>query len=298
MTPYKPIGTIARMWADSVSSKYLDCLMDLRAYSERYLCGPGEHIAYKRATVSWHEGGRNELAREFEGDWVLMLDTDHQFAPDLLERMLRLARRENLRFLSGIYQYKFPPHGPVAGCWGPDGTLQPLLDWNRDRALIDVSVVGGGCLLIFREVFDKIRKELKEDPFSIMPRLSEDYSFCKRLESIGVPVKLATTIECHHVIPTVLSVRDYNPGLWKPTEPGSVEVIYKPLPGTELLEEDHDAKNDVTSAPDERHGGILSLTTGEATPGVVPVRGTNESVGTGPTWRPLQCEGNGTPCEG
>lgn len=214
--PYKPIGTIARMWADNMRSGFTDSLVELCNYSNFVLCQPGEHIAYKKATVSWHEGARNELAAEFEGAWILMLDTDHVFAPDLLERLLRVARAENLQFVSGIYQYKFPPHHPVAGVIDDKGQIQQLLDWNPGKPLIDVSVVGGGCMLIYREVFDRIRRELHQEPFTIIPGLSEDYSFCMRLHKLGIRVPLAVNIECHHVIPTVLSIRDYKPGLWTP----------------------------------------------------------------------------------
>lgn len=270
IAPYKPIGTIARMWADSTRAGFTDSLVDLCNYSHAVLCRPGEHIAYKRATVSWHESARNELAAEFEGDWLLMLDTDHIFAPDLLERMLRLCRTEGLQFLSGIYQYKFPPHHPVAGVVGESGQIQQLLDWNPNKPIIDVSVVGGGCMLIYREVFDRIRKELRQEPFTIIPGLSEDYSFCMRLQKLGIRVPLAVNIECHHVIPTVLSIRDYKPGLWKAPD--------------KLVSSPHDTPR-LPSPTTSVDGVLLQPAGGEVTP-VEEVRGSDELLGSRPACRP------------
>lgn len=208
---YTPIGTVARMWADSTYSSFTDSLVELLSFSNLSLCRPGEYIHYDKATVSWHEQGRNELVSNFLGDWLLMLDTDHVFAPDLLVRLLEFSKKYNARVISGAYTYKFYPHAPVANLWLPDNSVAPILDWNRDKEVLEVGPVGGGCLLIHRDVFDKIHEKLNEEPFSIIRGLSEDYSFCKRCQLLGIPVFWAPRVQCHHTIRTVLSLDDYNP---------------------------------------------------------------------------------------
>lgn len=199
-------GTVGVMWADTVSGKFLDSLSSLLIYTPL-------RLHYQKATMSWHEMARNQLVQDMLGDWILMLDTDHVFAPDLLERLLAIKEKHKAPIVSGIYAYKFPPHAPVANMWDESQTdrirVSPILDWDRSAEVMEVGCVGAGCLLIDRKVFKQIEYSLSEAPFSIVPGLSEDYSFCYRCKKLGIPILLAPQIECHHVIPTVLSVRDY-----------------------------------------------------------------------------------------
>ena len=203
--PFDPVGTVAPMWADNVYKSFTDCLSRLLLFSQNQL----GQLHYTTATVSYHELGRRQIVDSFLGDWVLMLDTDHAFSPDLLVRMLELKQKYKYRVLSAIYQYKHPPHGPVANLWTPEGKLSPLADWDRSGEIMDIGAVGAGCLLVDRDVFTEIKTKLKEDPFAIRLGLSEDFSFCQRCKELNIPIGLATHIECHHVIRTNLSIQDY-----------------------------------------------------------------------------------------
>ena len=204
----KVLGTIARMWADNTYSGFTDSLANMLLYTERNI-GP---IHYVKATMSWHEMARNQLVEQMLGDWILMLDTDHVFAPDLLERLLAVKEKYKAQIVSGIYSYKFPPHAPVANLWtGSDEKnfkLTPLMDWDRSAEVIEVGTTGAGCMLIDRKLLKQVQHTFGP-PFEIVPGLSEDYSFCYKAHKLGVPVHLATNIECHHVVNTVLSIQDY-----------------------------------------------------------------------------------------
>lgn len=208
------IGTIARMWADFVSTKFSDSLIELFQFSERKLCKENEHIKYLKAPFSYHELARNYLVDKSEGAWTLFLDTDHTFAPDLLIRLKSISEKYKAPVVSGIYQYKFPPHAPVINLWSNDESpgkkVVPILDWDREAGeIMEVGPVGAGCLYVENWVFKEMRKKFKQAPFEIIPGLSEDYSFCYRLKEMGIPVTLATNIECHHLITTALSIQDY-----------------------------------------------------------------------------------------
>ena len=192
-------------------SSFTDSLVELIQFSEKNLCGKDEMILYNKANVSWHEMGRNQLVEEMEGDWLLQLDTDHVFAPDMLVRLLELKKKYDYPVISGCYMYKHPPHGPVAGIWQGDKSLSPILDWDRTQEVIPVGAVGAGALLVDRKVFAKIKRELGEAPFTITEGLSEDYSFCRRCRILGIPVGLAVNVQCHHTIRTVLDLEDYTP---------------------------------------------------------------------------------------
>lgn len=192
-------------------SSFADSLVEMLQTTEKVLCGPEEMILYNKATISWHSGARNQIVEDAEGEWVFMVDTDHVFAPDLLLRLLELRKAHNAPVISGIYQYKHPPHGPVAGFWTGEKSLTPLLDWNRDLDVLEVGAVGAGCLLVDRKVFARIKRELGELPFDNIGGLSEDYSFCYRCKKLGIPVLLAPKVQCHHTIRTVLDLEDYRP---------------------------------------------------------------------------------------
>ena len=209
----KPLGTVARMWGTQVPGKFTDSLAQMLVYSQRVLCKPGEFIHYPPSpSYSWHEGARGELVASAIGDWLLQLDTDHVFAPDLLERLLRLRAKYNTRVLSGLYFNKNYPHFPVANTWG-ESKVNQLMLWDPSQEVLEMGPVGGGCLLVDLDVFREISQKTKEAPFAIRPGLSEDYSFCLRCRECGIPVHLATNVESHHLRPeSVIAKRDLDWG--------------------------------------------------------------------------------------
>lgn len=205
------LGTIGRMWGDVFYKGFTDSLVELMLYSQRQLCKQDEYIHYAQGCASYHFLGRNRLAQDMKGDWILMVDGDHMFAPDLLVRLLDLKKRTNALVVSGIYQIKVPPHRPVVNFWGPDGnSLIPLMDWDRSLFEFEVGTVGGGALLIDKKVFQILAAKFPgEEPFDQIGKYSEDYSFCRRCRDAGIPVILGAQIETHHIVTTALSVEDY-----------------------------------------------------------------------------------------
>lgn len=205
----KCVGTISRMYDKHPPEYFTKSWDDLLEFSSRYILKPGEYFHREKATVSWHELGRNGIVERAKGDWILMLDTDHMFAPDLLDRLLFYKNKYKCRVISGIYQYKFPPHAPVANLWGENNTIIPILDWPRNEEILQVGPCGAGCLLVDRSVYTEIINHFRTNPFSIIQGLSEDYSFFWRCKELGIATYLAPKVECHHVIETPLSVKDY-----------------------------------------------------------------------------------------
>ncbi len=205
----KIIGTIGRMWADMIYSQAADSITEMVQFSQMTIPSPGEMILFNKAAVSYHEMGRNQLVEEMEGDWLLQVDTDHVFAPDLLVRLLAVQKKYDAPVVSAIYQYKHAPHGPVAGMWTGEKNISPIKDWDRSLEALEVGVCGAGALLVRKDVFKRIKGELGEAPFQITEGLSEDYSFCRRCRKLGIPVTLAPQVEAHHIVRHSLSVLDY-----------------------------------------------------------------------------------------
>ena len=228
---YKALGTVGFMWNDSAYKKFWATALDMTLYSQRFLCGPAEYIHVEHAPASYHELGRNHLVQHMRGDWLLSLDTDHTLAPDLLERLLIYADKYNCDVLSGIYASKHPPHTPVMGLWNPLGGVDLITQWPQ-TPIFPVGVVGAGVLLVRRHVFQRIHDELKERPFTIVPGLSEDYSFCLRCKRLGIPVYVAPLIQAHHLIVTALDVE----GSYEPITGANIHHVGGALDGSRVAE--------------------------------------------------------------
>ena len=193
----RPIGTIAIMGGlPAVLTDFAYAFAQLVLYSQESLCNESQFIHLERVKFSDHGPARNHLAASFLGDWLLMLDTDHEPEPDLLVRMLDRLNG-GLDVLTAVYRYKEPPHSPVVFVRCPDDELRPIASYPQ--GLFRVQAAGAGCLLVRRKVFERIKLELKSDPFDRLASVSEDHSFFRRLEKLDIPVWCDGRIECPHL---------------------------------------------------------------------------------------------------
>lgn len=184
-------------------------------YNSEYLCQPGEIVNYIKATVSLHFFARNSLVEGMKGDWLLMLDTDHAFDPDIVVRMLDYMNKYDAQVVTAMYRHKSDPGGPVIYNWDEKGFAVPIADWvdengNRNLNAFQIDSAGGGCLLVRREVFKRIDSELKEKPFDIISGFGEDHSFFKRLEKLKIPAYALLNVESPHLQIQKLTMDNYN----------------------------------------------------------------------------------------
>lgn len=195
----KPLGTIGVMaGVHSVPTAFALALAKLMVHSTEALCGPNRFIHLEHVSYSDHAPARNALARDLLGDWILMLDTDHDPPPDLLVRMLHRSEAADLDVLTGVYRFKAKPFGPVLFARHPESDLVlPVAKYQP--GIFRVAACGGGCLFVRKNVFELIRTELHEEPFDRYPALSEDHSFCRRLEKLQIPLWCDGRIECPHL---------------------------------------------------------------------------------------------------
>lgn len=211
----RPIGTIAYLGGQpALLEEFTFSLAQMIQFNTEALCGPGEYVHLDRTKASFHSFARNQLAEHMLGDWLLMLDTDHQFAPDLCLRLLDRLNVCEADVIVGLYQHRQWPHAPVLYLKNAEQLYAPIGAWGGDGAPADVFTVdsaGAGCLLVRRRVFDRIRDELHEGPFDIRPPFGEDHSFAKRCEQLGIPIVCDPRIECHHLQVRPISMADYDP---------------------------------------------------------------------------------------
>lgn len=206
------LGTVAYMGGiQTLSEEFCWCWSQMCLYNERYFLEKTERIHYTRATVSFHALARNTLVRTMQGEWLLMLDCDHVFEPDLAARLLMRLERWKIDVLSGLYLYKEPPHTPVLFNFDGKG-MRRITGWGPEVKLLKIDSAGAGCLLVRRSVFERMVTELKEWPFDIRGDYTEDHSFFLRLMELGIPAYCDPAVESYHMRPVPLAAgRWYNP---------------------------------------------------------------------------------------
>lgn len=136
------------------------------------------------------------MAKKDGYDWVLMIDSDMVPEQGLIKKMLDA----NLPVVSAPCFKRTAPYTP---CFydkleikngAVDITPCTAVPFTSNRP-IQVQAVGAACILIHREVLEKI-----EAPYFFpLPTAGEDISFCLRLQKAGIPIHVLPNIRCGHI---------------------------------------------------------------------------------------------------
>lgn len=175
--------------------------------------------------------GRNDVVRAFlaqEGpgsEWLLMVDTDMTFAPDLVEKMLATAAAENAKVVSSIavarrglqlvpnaFSLRFAEDGTPTGC-------QPIPYIPAGPCEVDAA--GAACMLIHRSVLEAVGKKFGGSWFAFKEfrhvdgkgmetffDAGEDIVFCLRARAVGEPIVVDPSVRLGHVKSQVLVLED------------------------------------------------------------------------------------------
>lgn len=179
-------------------------------HNAELLCEPAQYVHYIKATFSDHAPARNSLVTQFLGDWLVQLDTDHAFDPDLVARLVRLADRYGVDVVSGMYQMKGAPH--VSVIWAGD-PMQPIVRLpDNPPPLLEIQSAGAGCLFVRRSVFELMAKTFPGvGAFDRIGINSEDHSFFQRCRELKIPCYLAPKIHSAHLRVAPVEWHDLNP---------------------------------------------------------------------------------------
>lgn len=220
-----PIGTVSYLGGlPAVLEPFTWSWGQMLIHSHEVLCGENEYIHTDRATFSDHGPARNSLVDRMQGKWLLQLDTDHSFEPDLLVRMIDRMEKNNFDVLTGFYQFKKPPYAPVLFMRkGDEKLVSVICNWTSETGespdIMQVSSAGAGCLLVRRQVFERMRKELKQNPFDRVDCLSEDHSFFWRCKELNIPVWCDMRIECNHLALKAVTSDDFDRSMMRLGDP-------------------------------------------------------------------------------
>jgi predicted peroxiredoxin len=139
------------------------------------------------------DAARNFLAEKLpdDADYLLFLDSDTLPPSDAIEKLLA----HDKPIVGGLYFMRMPPFWPLMMKRdAATGLYAAIKDWP-ENSLVEVDSTGLGCLLIKREVFEKIEKPW----FKFEPPLSEDFYFCRRARDAGYKIFVDTSVKCEHL---------------------------------------------------------------------------------------------------
>lgn len=153
---------------------------------------------------------RNTIAQQaIDGDYdyVLWLDSDMVFQPDLLTRLLD----DGKDIVSGLYFKRVKPYNPVLfkklEIHGSECEYEDLLEYPDE--LFEVASAGFGGMLMKVEVLRTILE--KEGPmwFAPMGNVGEDCAFCIRARKYGYKIWCDPNAKMGHVGHTIITEENY-----------------------------------------------------------------------------------------
>lgn len=185
----------------SVHGPHFDSMLALQrdqyGREQRQLCGAvgisGLYVEDNRDMIV------HRFLEEHSAPWLLMIDSDIQFAPDLLDQMLEAAHsRENIRILAGNVPLDVYPTVAFFSTPQP-GVFAPLKELPAEK-VFEADMAATAIMLIHREVLQAIREregerwflrhvleveERGDYPYRLFMKLGEDTSFCLRARDAG-----------------------------------------------------------------------------------------------------------------
>lgn len=211
-------------WSAAFGLSYRDLVMHDVLGPGRIVREGGTELRQVAGTMGV-ASGRNKITTQFldatDGEWLWMVDTDMGFAPDTVDRLVTSADPQERPVVGGLCfaikrqargdywaeRYRIAPTVYEYLDLGDEVGFRPILDYKRDT-VVQVAGTGAACLLMHRGALEQVRAKYGDawfDPITHptgekgKPRtFSEDLSFCVRLQAIGLPVHVDTSVKtCH-----------------------------------------------------------------------------------------------------
>lgn len=178
--------------------------------------------------------GRNQIVRQFldlpgKPDWLWFIDTDMDFPPDTLDRLVEAAHPVDRPILGGLCFALMKGDQqevvPTLFVWTDEDPPRParVLGLPEPAGIVPVAATGAGCVLIHRSVLEGVadftppgsdrRFGATSWPWFAWSSwegdhgpdvMGEDLTFCFRAGAAGFPTHVDTRIAVGHVKPVVI----------------------------------------------------------------------------------------------
>jgi hypothetical protein len=203
--------------ADSVNGQYIHRTIALKS---------GPRVAEARSQIV------DACFDDEQVEWLLMLDADMTFEPDLLERLMEVADERTAPIVgglcfAGVHGGKVYP--TLYKMWTEDDghvAVEPVDEYPED-ALVKVGATGAACLLVHKTVYAAMRRpspipgeqfDRRIHGFGTLPNglpnpypwfaeglttskgiaLGEDVAFCRRASALQIPIYVHTGVKLGH----------------------------------------------------------------------------------------------------
>lgn len=146
------------------------------------------------------------LALHEKADFVLWIDSDMIFAPDLMVNLMEDMKTCDM--VAGICHMRRPPFNPVLysrlrmGVTPDENEHQKLLDYPDD--LFTVEGCGFGCVMMKTEIIQAVVDKY-HDLFTPLPGYGEDLSFCIRARECGYDIWADPKVQLGHKSSTIIT---------------------------------------------------------------------------------------------
>lgn len=203
----------------TVSTQYQQSMRELRAF-DLVNGGQLEGVLERQSGANISKP-RNQIAEAFlddfpAADWLLFIDSDMVFSPDLMVRLTASARAASADVI-GALTVMVGEEGAIPTLYvrdeipGSDGFTRVTLDFATDRVQ-RVYATGTGCMMISRKILEQVRGaspyaslwpwfreehvQNKEGNWSF---LGEDINFCRLVNEVGGRIFVDARTHVGHV---------------------------------------------------------------------------------------------------
>ena len=159
-------------------------------------------VAY--ATSSLIYDARNALAEKAINenfDYVMWLDSDMVFKPDVIDRLMAHKKE----FVCGVYTTRKAPIKLTLFDLVQPGAFHAI-EWCPNE-LFEIKGCGFGCVLMSTSLLKQVGEAFGR-PFSPIVGMGEDLSFCYRVTALGKKMYCDGTIALGHVGKFIYEVTD------------------------------------------------------------------------------------------